>query len=224
MKNKLNRLDWYLMCGIIFMMSFILMAVGWKTDYGAMGAGNIADADAILALDVSDPSMAGSGTQKYYLWSSLKSDLSSFDEFGFPHGTTLSYIDADAEAGVDTTDNQLIVYMGAERVFTYKHRECFTLEDPADADANVPIFSLDDGFTVTRLDCIVSGGTSAIMVLNDGSNNLDSMTCGTTETSDAAMSGNNIFTALEKMELDVGAISGAVDWVRMCFSYTITRE
>ena len=86
------------------------------------------------------------------------------------------------------------------------------------------MFSLDDGFTITRLDCIVDGGTSAVVVLNDGTNNLDSMTCATTETSDASMSGNNTFTALEGVEADVGTVTGSVDWVRFCFSYTITRE
>ena len=195
----------------------------WST-YASLGASAIADGDDFMVRDISDTSPWATGEQKLYTWSNLKSDLESISEFGFPYGPTLSWIDTKAEAGLDDTDDQLIIYGAAARVFTYKHRECFTLEDPADADDNVPIFSLDDGFTVTRLDCIVSGGTSAVMVLNDGTNNLDSMTCATTETSDAAMSGNNVFTALEKMELDVGTVTGAVDWVRMCFSYTITRE
>ena len=132
-------------------------------------------------------------------------------------------VDAIAEAAVDSTDDQLLVYMSALRVLTYKHRFCFTLEDPADAD-DVPVFNHDDAITITRLDCRVQGGTSAVVVLSDGTNDLDSMTCATTETSDASMSGNNTFTALEEVQAEVGTVTGAVDWVRFCFSYKIDRE
>jgi hypothetical protein len=221
MKKKLTRIDYWLLFIIIIMVMPFLIAA-WKTAYNELTAGNIADTDAFLVLDVSDTSMAGTGTQKYYEFSSLKNDFDNFDTFGFPYGANPT-VDAAAEAAVDTTDDQLLFYGGALRVMTYKHRFCFTLEDPADAD-DVPVFNLDDGFTIYRLDCRVQGGTSAVVVLSDGTNDLDSMTCATTETSDAAMSGNNTFTALEEVQAEIGTVTGSVDWVRFCFSYTVTRE
>jgi hypothetical protein len=198
-------------------------SAGWKASYSSLAAGAIHDDDALLVLDESDTSMAGTGTQKYYLYSSLINDIDNFDIFGFPYGTNPT-VDENSEAATDTTDDQLLVYIDALRVYTYKHRFCFTLEDPADADDDIPLFSHDDAITIFRLDCRVEGGTSAVVVLNDGTNNLDSMTCGTTETSDASMSANNTFTALEQVEADVGTVTGTVDWVRFCFSYTIDRE
>ena len=202
-------------------------AAKWSSyaDYDTAGAdGAIQDTDTLMVRDISDTSMAATGTQKELPWSELLGNIQNFDLFGFPYGTNpTTEVDAIAEAAVDSTDDQLLVYMTALRVLTYKHRECFTLEDPADADDNVPIFSLNDGFTVTRLDCIVGGGTTAVMVLSDGTNNLDSMSCGTTMTSDSSLS-NNTFTALELMELDVGTVTGAPSWVNMCFEYTIDRE
>jgi len=149
----------------------------------------------------------------------------TFSSLTAPNSATESAnIGTAGEIGIDTTDDQLLYYGGAQRVITYKHRQCFTLEDPADADDNLPIFSLDDAMTITRLDCIVKGGTSAVVVLNDGTNDLDSMTCATTMTSDTSMSGNNTFTALELVEADVGTVTGAVEWVNFCFTYTITVE
>ena len=216
------KIDWYSAVIILFVAALFLTATKWS-DYGSLTAGNIADDDTFMVLDVSDTTLGSTGTQKEYSWSALKTDLSSFDSLEIPNGTNPT-IDTAGEIALDTTDNQLILDDGTnDMVFTNKHRQCFTLEDPADADDNLPIFSLDDAFTVTRLDCIVSGGTSAVVVLNDGTNNLDSMTCATTETSDTSLS-NNTFTALEKMECDIGTVTGSVDWVRMCFTYTITRE
>ena len=197
-------------------------SAGKWSSYGALGSGAIADGDDFLVRDISDAA-PGTGIQKRYTWSNLKTDLSTFDEIEMPNGASLTF-DEVGEFGLDTSDEQFIIRGSAgDKVFISKHRQCFTLEDPTDADDNLPIFSLDDGFTVTRLDCIVSGGTSAVVVLNDGTNNLDSMTCGTSETSDTSLS-NAVFTPLEKMECDIGTVIGSVNWVRMCFSYTITRE
>ena len=197
-------------------------SAGKWSSYGSLGSGNIADTDDFMVRDINDTSLGPTGTQKLYTFANLKTDLSAFDNFGFPYSTNPT-VDEAAEAAVDTTDDQLLYYGGALRTLSYKRRECFTLEDPADADDDIPIFSLDDGFTVTRLDCIIDTGTSVVMVLNDGTNNMDSMTCTTSETSDTSLS-NNTFSALEGMELDVGTVTGTVNWVRMCFTYTITRE
>lgn len=202
-----------------------LSADKWSSydDYDNATDGAIENADTLMIRDTSDTSMAATGTQKELPWSEMVDELDLFDEVGFPYGTNPS-VTTNGQSAIDSTDSQLLWYSGGElRVTTWKHRECFTLEDPVDADDNVPIFHLNDGFTVTRLDCIVKGGTSAVMVLNDGTNNLDSQTCGTTMTSDSSLS-NATFTALEVMELDVGTVTGVVNWVSMCFEYKITRE
>jgi len=48
------------------------------SDYGELTSGNIVDGDDFLVRDVSDTTLAATGTQKRFSWSSLKADL--FDD------------------------------------------------------------------------------------------------------------------------------------------------
>jgi len=62
------------------------MAKG-ETKWSALGtldAGEIGVADTLLVLDTSDTSMAGTGTQKQYAWSSLKSDMKDYTDTLYP--------------------------------------------------------------------------------------------------------------------------------------------
>lgn len=52
-------------------------AGGKWSDYGTLAAGNVADTDDFLIRDVSDTSLAATGTQKRYTWASVKSDIAS---------------------------------------------------------------------------------------------------------------------------------------------------
>ena len=102
-------------------------------------------------------------------------------------------------------------------------RACFTLQDPVDGDHdNIPIFSYEVAFTVTKMRCWTEGGTSAIIVLEDDSaNSLDSMTCDADGTDDDSSIANATFAADEQMSFDTGTVIGAVEWVNFCFSYNI---
>jgi len=52
----------------------LFAATKWS-DYGELTAGNMADGDDFLIRDVSDTSLAATGTQKRYSWASLKLDF-----------------------------------------------------------------------------------------------------------------------------------------------------
>lgn len=190
----------------------VLMALDYALLFGDTAVYIESDDDGYLDLD------ADTGIR-------LNGDtvVNTANSLAIPQGGSPT-VNAAGEIAVDTTDDQLIYYGGAARVIPYKHRQCFTLEDPADADDNVPIFSLDDGFTVVDMRCWTEGGTSAVITLSDGSNDLDSMTCDADGTNDDGSIANATFTADEQMEFDTGTVTGSVDWVNFCFSYTITAE
>lgn len=68
-------------------------------------------------------------------------------------------------------------------------------------------------YTVTRITCIVVGGTSKVITMTDGTNAMDSITCLTTETLDDGSIANNTVTAGEAMRVNMGVTSGNVDSV-----------
>lgn len=194
----------------------------WSS-YGAMGSGNIVDSDDFLVRDISDTTLGALGTQKRYTWSNMKSDMSSFEVLEIPNEANPT-VNEQGEFALDSTDYQLVFYGDEVYIVSYKNRECFTLENPADADDNVPVFSHEDGFTITDMRCWTEGGTSVTMYLSDGTNNLDSMVCDSDGTNDDGTIANSSFTADEQMEFDISTVSGVVTWVNFCFSYKITRE
>jgi hypothetical protein len=189
-----------------------------------MGAGNIADADDFMVRDIDDTDPWATGEQKLYTWANFLSDLTNIEKLVAPNSGSET-LDEDGELAVDITDDQLLYRGDTEtRVVTYKHRECFTLEDPADTDDDVPIFSHEDAITITKMRCWTEGGTNVIMFLSDGSDALDSLTCDSDGVDDDGSIANDTFTANEQMEFDITSVSGAVDWVNYCFTYTITQE
>ena len=146
---KLNRTEANLFGFVcIFLIAGIILGVGWKTDYGPMGAGNIVDADAVLVLDVSDPSTAATGTQKYWLWSSIKSDLSNFDVFEFPNADdTTTLADEQAEAAHDNNNPGLAIHDGTNPRYYATRTKCLpdvVILEPDEAQGisdTLPIYS-----------------------------------------------------------------------------------
>jgi hypothetical protein len=148
----------------------------------------------------------------------------TFSTIVMPFGDSVG-VGTTGYVGIDTSDNQLIYNGGVERVVSYKHEKCFTLFSPADADHDdIPIYSPTDGITVTNMYCRVQGGTSAVLTLSDGTNALDAMTCDADGAADDGDISNSTFSANERMEVDTGTVTGEVDYVNFCFTYTITRE
>lgn len=140
-----------------------------------------------------------------------------------PVGATQSMAVA-GQIGIDTTSDQFKYFGGAERVLPYKQEKCFTVQTPVVGDDNVPIWSPDHAITITNMYCRVQGGTNWVGFLSDGTNALDSMTCIAGGQADDGTIANATFTANERVEFDTTSISGTVDWINYCFTYTITAD
>jgi hypothetical protein len=95
------------------------------------------------------------------------------------------------------------------------------MESPADTDDNVPLRIEHPAITVTSMRCIVEGGTSVTGFLSDGTDALDTMTCGTTATDDDGSIANATFDAGERVEWDQSANVGSPSWLNFCWSYTV---
>ena len=133
-------------------------------------------------------------------------------------------VDGVGEIAIDTTSDQFIYYGGAKRVLTYQKEICVALEDPVDADDNVPFFFPRQAIAITDVYCQVDGGTSVAMVISDGTNALESITCDADGAQDDGSITNGAFTSLERMEFDLDATSGTNTWLNICVTYTITAN
>jgi hypothetical protein len=79
-----NKIKIYILIAL-FAFAAVVFAAKWS-DYGSLSSGNIVDTDTFLLLDVSDPSLGATGTQKQYAWSAMKSDIISMLSVGFALG------------------------------------------------------------------------------------------------------------------------------------------
>jgi hypothetical protein len=135
-------------------------------------------------------------------------------------------VDAAGEIAVDTTDDQLIYYGGAKRVIPYTGQFCFTVENPVDADDNIPIFRPVDALTITGVSCEVDGSSSPDIdvTISDGTNALEAITCDDDGASDDGSITNGTFTANERMEYDSANKTGTVTWLNVCVRYTTDAQ
>lgn len=207
------------------------------SNYTALVSGNVSGNISIilpttagtLALDGCTDCFNATEIEDIYLLNSGDSGTGVYD---FGGATSLEIVNgADVTPGttgqvaIDTTSDQLKYYGGsALQVIAPFYEKCFTLESPADADDNVPLWSPNKAITITDMYCRVQGGTSAVITLSDGTNALDSLTCDTSGVADDGSIANNTFTANEKVEFDTGTVTGTVTWVNYCFTYTITAD
>lgn len=88
---------------------------------------------------------------------------------------------------------------------------------------SLPVGSDKDAVTLTEYRCWVEGGTSVVLNLSDGTNDTETITCGTSVTSDTNVSTNDSFSADEKMYLEFGTITGTVDYVHFTAYGTVSR-
>lgn len=141
-----------------------------------------------------------------------------------PQGTAPT-LSAAGDIAVDTSDNQLIFYGSSERVLPSIQEKCFSLENASStADTNIPIWSPRTAITITNQYCRTEGGTSATLQISDGTNNMETIVCDSDGQADDGSLTNNTFTANERVEVDVIAVSGSVTWVNFCNSYTTNRQ
>jgi hypothetical protein len=189
-------------------------------DFGSMALtiaeGKLADST-IVSADVKDNTLTASD-----LADSL--DFGGDTSFEIPNAAG-NTTDATGEITVDTTTDQLRYRGGSvDRVFAPKYRFCKTLENPVEADDNIPFFLPETAITITDVDCRVTGGTSIVATISDGTNALEGVTCDADNASDDGSIANGTFTALENMEVDFSSPSGTNTWVEWCISYTITAD
>jgi len=111
------------------------------------------------------------------------------------------------------------MYVASARIWDFQEK-CFTMASStwASVKIDIPLWNPSRPITVIEERCKVKGGTSVAVTVNDGTNNLDAITCGTTLTTDTSLS-NNTWVTDEAMEVDLGAVTGAVDYLNYCIKY-----
>jgi hypothetical protein len=93
------------------------------------------------------------------------------------------------------------------------------------SSGSIPIAKFVDlGREVTRIVCYVTGGTSKVVNVTDGTNDNETVTCATTATADNSVDTNPTFTANELYYLEFGATSGAVNYVTVVAYGRIDRQ
>lgn len=146
---------------------------------------------------------------------------------------TAPTVDAIGEIALDTSARQLLI--GTSTNATY----------PAVLPLEQPLFSITIGSTtpefissgtlpisrwvgkgreVTRVECYVTGGTSKVMNITDGTNDTETTTCATTNTQDNSLDTNATFTASELWYIEFGATTGTVNYVTYTAYGYIDRE
>jgi hypothetical protein len=186
--------------------------IDWTADQGATNihAGNIADS---FLLNTGD-----AGTGNY--------DFGGADFFEIPNGTGPTANDP-GEIAHDTTNNQLIlddyvVGMAKQNIWSVT----VASTSPAFIGGGLlPIPPKAFGYTITDIDCYVSGGTSKVIAVEDASaNSSEDITCGTSLTADDGSITNATYTAGELANIDFGSSVGTPNYVMITVTGTITRE
>ncbi len=146
-------------------------------------------------------------------------DFGGATSFEIVNGTAPT-VDTLGEIALDTTDNQLLVATGtsARAIPTITKIWGATIASTSNdfpSGGRLPLPPHRDGVVITEVHCFVDGGTSKVINIDTqaGGAQLDSLTCGTTLTSDTAQSANNTLSAGALMALEFGATTGTVDYV-----------
>lgn len=192
------------------------------TDTSGNYAAGDAEAGAALTGD-SATSFFASGTIEDARLPTSMADKVITGSLAVPQGANPT-VDAAGESAVDTTTDQFVYYGGAKRTLPYSKEICVTLETPVDADDNIMFFQPRHAITITDVVCRVDGGTSIPLTISDGTNALEAITCATTATEDDGSIANGTFTALERMEFDLGTPTGTQTWLNFCVTYTVDAD
>jgi hypothetical protein len=91
----------------------------------------------------------------------------------------------------------------------------------ASGDAISVIKDISRARNITKLRCKVVGGTSIVINVSDGTNDTETLTCGTTWTEDTDITTNDSFTAGEDWETQLGTVIGAVDYLYVEIYYDV---
>lgn len=191
----------------------------WKQMTGVpTNINDIGDASGSGAISIGSNTITLSGSGGTF---AVTTNTTHTGTLAIPQGTA-PVVDAAGEIAVDTTDNQLKYYGSSLVVVNGKFTWCKTIEDPVDADDNIPLFAIPTGWTAKNVYCNTAGSSSPsiAMVLGDGTNSFESITCDDNGETDDGSITNAAFTSNESVEGDFGAPSGTVDWCLACVSGT----
>ncbi len=108
----------------------------------------------------------------------------------------------------------------------YRDTKCITVSSPTASDDWL-FFRAESALTVTGIDCMVVGGTSVATLVkecnsNGGScSNIEaSITCATTNTTEASSIDNASVDAGDWIRVDPGTVTGAVTQLSVCVTFT----
>lgn len=151
-------------------------------------------------------------------------DFGGATSFEIPNGASPT-VDTDGEIGIDTTAGQL-VFDGGATVNTVVTTSTISVVIASSSTAtyeDVAVYCPPEDITITHQLCKVNSGTSIVMNLSDGTNDMDSITCATTLTHDYALT-NNSFTKNECVEVEFGTNTGSSDVVSYFAHFTRDRK
>ena len=143
---------------VIILAAGVAIGTRWS-DYADQTAGNVADTDTFLIRDVSDTTLAATGTQKEYPWSVLKADLTTWlnaTSYASLTGdwVTTGYMEGGVRT-VETTTDVNITVSGSSALYINNHASTIEYTLPADPET-------DGGDSKTF--CFRNRQTSAITV------------------------------------------------------------
>ena len=150
-------------------------------------------------------------------------DFGGATSLEIPNGTAPT-VNAVGEIALDTTSGNLVlatstnatsVVFGGATTTLYAFSIASTSPDFASGGIiEMPAHWLPQ--TAIGVICDADAGTSVVINLSDGTNDTNTVTCTTTETQ-FAFTSNNSWTAYENIRLEVGTVTGSVDYLKMRF-------
>jgi hypothetical protein len=108
----------------------------------------------------------------------------------------------------------------------YTDSGCINTKNPASSDQHHTVWRAPVALTITEIYCEVTDGTSAGADLNidDGSPagvNGSDITCTTSGVTDATLAGDTTMAAGDRLDLDVGTVTGVVTELAVCMKWTV---
>ncbi len=199
---------------------------GTWTTTGNLTIGDGGD-DIIINSDTWDVSSAGVMSGVTGFTSTGVIDLGGATSFELPNGASPT-VDAEGEIAVDTGGfGQLVVYAsGQAQVLTGETTVAVAFGSTSfDTWSSKSLGYMFRGMTVQRITCKAVGGTSIVLNLSrDGTTDMDSITCATSDTFDDGTIANSTVSKGETLILEKGTVTGEVDQVTFTFTKTQTRE
>jgi len=147
---------------------------------------------------------------------------------------TAPVIDAVGEIALDTTDNQLLIATstnaGSPAVIPTMQRlwgATIASTSPDFINGGRIFMPLQrDGFTIKEIHCTVDSGTSVVINISNsgGTTDTETVTCTTSATSDTDITSNPTYASGSLNSLEIGTITGTVDYLTFTVYGVYTRE